>query len=188
MAENKASPQLWATITIAVAIIACLGTIISALIAKIPVSTTSASTQIPVMVVTVVVPQSTSAEMAQILSSIEVPANSPTGISTGLTVKQGDILTFSASGKWCWGGTTDCSSPDGTLGRPSGPEECCAVFENDLFGKLIGRVGNWTFPIGSQSTVTMEQDGELFLLMNDRIGTYDDNSSSIIVNIETQNR
>lgn len=54
MAENKASPQLWATVTIAVAVIACLGTITSAIIAKIPVST-------PIILVVTETPSSASA-------------------------------------------------------------------------------------------------------------------------------
>ncbi len=121
-----------------------------------------------------------------IISSSIVLANNATGTSTGLHVKQGDVLTFSASGRWCWGGTTDCSSPDGTLGRPSGIEECCAVIQDEFFGKLIGRIGDWVFPIGSQATVTIKQEGDLFLLMNDRIGAHTDNTGSIKVEIETK--
>ncbi len=50
MTESKASPQLWAIVMIAVAIIACLGTVISALINKMPVSTLSVPTPIFVIV------------------------------------------------------------------------------------------------------------------------------------------
>jgi len=59
MAENKASPQLWATVTIAVAVIACLGTITSAVIAKIPVSPPSPST--PIILIVTETPSSASA-------------------------------------------------------------------------------------------------------------------------------
>jgi len=51
MSENKTSPQLWATVTIAVAIIACLGTVISAIIAKVPIPTLPAFTPTPNFVV-----------------------------------------------------------------------------------------------------------------------------------------
>ena len=67
MAENKASPQLWATVTIAVAIIACLGTITSAVIAKIPVSSPSSSTPIPVIVVVTEAPSFPSAKDTAII-------------------------------------------------------------------------------------------------------------------------
>ena len=62
------------------------------------------------------------------------------GMNTGLTVSKGDVITFSASGEWCWGGTTDCSSPDGTVGRPSA-EENSAFYNGYYFGTLLGRVG-----------------------------------------------
>jgi PA-IL-like protein len=192
MADDKHTPA-WVLIT--VALIGACGVIIAAMIAE----SNPKSDKTVVVVLTAVVSQPTSqvgflasptASLAlnTPISKIIVLANDPTGVSTGLKVQQGDMLTFSASGTWCWGGTTDCSSPDGTQGRPSGPEECCAVIQNEYFGKLIGRVGNWTFPIGSQATVTMKQGGDLLLLMNDRIGAYADNTGSITVEIETQSR
>jgi hypothetical protein len=115
--------------------------------------------------------------------TVKVQATEPIGTITGMKVKTGQIVAFSADGEWCWG---FCSTADGTPGRPSGPEECCAVLQGELFGKLIGRVGDWLFPIGSRATITMQKDSDLLLLMNDRIGTYGDNHGYLTVQITPQ--
>jgi hypothetical protein len=46
MSESKTSPQFWATVMIVVAIIGCLGAVVSAFIAKVPLPTQSVATQI----------------------------------------------------------------------------------------------------------------------------------------------
>jgi hypothetical protein len=114
-------------------------------------------------------------------TEVIVPAEAEFGIYTGIIVQAGDVISFSASDKWCWG--TFCSDANGTSGHPILPEECCTVIEGEPFGKLIGRIGDWVFPIGDNATVTMQIDGDLMLLMNDRIGSYGDNSGAINVKI-----
>lgn len=89
-----------------------------------------------------------------------------TGYSTQLLVHQGDVLVFFASGIWCWGDVVDCSSADGTPGRPN-PDEGRPLLPDHYYGTLIGRVGDWIFPIGISSEVVMQKDGELVLFMND---------------------
>ncbi len=44
---------------------------------------------------------------------------------TGIVVDEGDEVTFSATGSWCWGGgiPAECPSADGTPGRPA-PASC----------------------------------------------------------------
>jgi hypothetical protein len=108
---------------------------------------------------------------------VYVPATS-TGYSTEIIVHQGNILIFSSSGDWCWGGGNDCSSANGTPGRPK-PDEGRPILEDDSYGKLIGRVGDWIFPIGISSEVEMLADGELVLLMNDSV--HSDNSGTLTV-------
>jgi len=117
-----------------------------------------------------------------LLFEFSVPAYPEQGMGTGITVNQGDLMTFQAQGEWCWGGGTDCSDPDGTPGRP-GPGEGPTTLDGEPFGKLIGRVDDWLFPIGSYAAVPAQVEGELILLMNDRIGCYGDNSGEIPVEV-----
>jgi hypothetical protein len=114
---------------------------------------------------------------------LDIPAYSAAGVPATIFVHKGDVLSITASGTWCWGGDVDCSDPSGTFGRPSGPQEGVPTLEGQHFGTLIGRVGGWLFPIGVSANVTVEADGELVLLMNDRKGSYGDNSRSITVDV-----
>src|SRR5262249_53565353 len=68
-------------------------------------------------------------------------------------------------------------------GRPTA-SELPVVLSGYPFGKLIGRVGSWVFPVGKGAKLTAQQDGELRLLMNDRIGYYGDNSGALRVTAE----
>jgi hypothetical protein len=101
-------------------------------------------------------------------------------VATGISVAAGDRIQFLADGTWCWGG--DCPDADGTAGRPL-PDELPVAVEGASFGTLGGRVGSSYFAIGSCSTVTMSEAGELYLLMSDRVGYYSDNSGAIQVQV-----
>jgi hypothetical protein len=35
-------------------------------------------------------------------ATFSVPALNPAGVNTGISVKQGDVVQFSAVGTWCW--------------------------------------------------------------------------------------
>jgi len=76
MSENKTSPQLWAVVTIAVAVIACLGTITSAIIAKVPISTLPAFTSTPILVVVTTTPVPTYTNFAPTESLVLPPTAS----------------------------------------------------------------------------------------------------------------
>lgn len=56
MSESKTSPQFWATVMIVVAIIGCVGAVISALIAKIPLSTPTPPVATQIILVTQIAP------------------------------------------------------------------------------------------------------------------------------------
>lgn len=104
------------------------------------------------------------------------------GLNTGVFVKQGDKVIFGVDGEWCWG-PNDCSDANGTPGRPlQGEPE--PILPNLPYGKLIGLVNNWYFPIGPGDTVVMQDDGEIILLMNDPELGYKDNHGQVNVNIE----
>lgn len=88
---------------------------------------------------------------------------------------------ISAPGQWSWG-DNDCTA-DGTKGRPNAEERPSALFPSGRFGELYGRVGEWTFPVGSSAQVTAQASGELSFIMNDRVGFYGDNSGELAVEV-----
>lgn len=118
---------------------------------------------------------------------MRVDANNSSGTAVG-SVRRSQRILIRASGSWCSGGikapgVASCGGPEGI--RPAGPGE-----KNDLMlkgqpvGILIGRIGNWVFPIGNNTTIIAQADGPLSLLMNDRQRYYFDNSGSISVEVE----
>src|ERR1700729_3117701 len=91
-------------------------------------------------------------------ATFSVPAASPAGVNTGITVKQGDVVQFSAAGTWCWETTAPgpfCPDANGTPGRPIPIEMADTVIPSSYFGTLIGNINGVYFPIGSPAMVTM---------------------------------
>lgn len=98
-------------------------------------------------------------------AGIPVPANQR-WIDTGITVRRGQRVTFTATGEvQLSGDPDDKASPDGSLrGRyPRGP------MREVLAGALIGRIGAGSmFGIGNQTIpLPMPADGRLYLAVND---------------------
>jgi uncharacterized protein (TIGR03437 family) len=116
-------------------------------------------------------------------ATFSVPAANPAGVSTGIAVNAGDVLSFTATGTWCWETPTFCSDANGTPGRPGPTETFDTVIPTSYFGTLIGSVNGTYFPIGSSATLMMPASGMLVLLMNDRTCCYGDNSGSISVTV-----
>ncbi len=112
--------------------------------------------------------------------TVEVQAQIPA--ETGIFVRAGDRVAFSATGEWCWGGGEDCSDANGTFGRPF-PDELPVLAEGAEFGELVGQVGGQLFRIGQHDNLIMPANGELMLGMSDRMGYYGDNSGSISVEV-----
>jgi hypothetical protein len=118
--------------------------------------------------------------------AVTVAANAD-WVDTGLTVRQGSVVTFSASGEITMSGDqNDKAIPTGsTTGRmaPNAPVPASSV------GTLIARVGrnrgrdaSAPMAIGNQMTVTMPAAGRLFLRVNDdQLG---DNSGQFEVRIK----
>ena len=119
---------------------------------------------------------------------VAVSGNQPNGLDSGIDLRVGDQVTFTATGNITAGQRAGVVSPDG--GRPS----ASAVFGVSRrpvptagVGALIGYIlqpdGQATQPflIGSQSTFTAPVDGRLYLLVND--DNYNDNSGSFSVRI-----
>jgi hypothetical protein len=115
--------------------------------------------------------------------TVRVPAASD-WVSTGLTVRRGDRLVFSATGEIALSAAAgDVASPDGSLQGRRAP---LAPMPGVLAGALVGLVGmSPPFAIGTQSApIVMPADGQLFLRVND--DTMDDNKGEFVVTIRRQ--
>lgn len=118
--------------------------------------------------------------------SITVPGNSR-GIDTGIDVRAGDQIVFSASGTVVAGQRAGSVNPDG--GRTGGFGSIIGTrpVPNAGVGALIGYIrtvdgqAGQPFFVGSSLTYTAQVDGRLFLLIND--DDYRDNSGSFTVRI-----
>lgn len=85
---------------------------------------------------------------------------------TGQTVKQGERVTFSATGEVQL--STDASDMANANGSRSGRKSASAPVPEAAAGALVAKVGNSAaFPIGENQTVTMPANGQLFLGIND---------------------
>lgn len=85
---------------------------------------------------------------------------------TGMTVRQGDRLTFNATGEVRL--STDSADVANANGSRAGRKAASAPVPEAAAGALIAKVGNSApFPIGESQTVTMPANGQLFLGIND---------------------
>jgi hypothetical protein len=117
---------------------------------------------------------------------VEVPGTSR-GVDTGIDLRVGDQLTFTASGRVIAGRRIGEVGPEG--GRTSGfgsiigTRPVPTVGPGALIGYIRmadGQIGQ-PFPIGNQLTFTANADGRLFLAIND--DDYSDNGGAFQVRI-----
>jgi hypothetical protein len=121
------------------------------------------------------------------VSAIVVPALSSAGV-VGPSVTAGQLVTITASGTWCMGGsglTAECGGPGGI--RPAHADEADVVLPSAELGTLIGKIGQGPlFSIGSSSSFRASASGSLRLLFNDRACCYVDNSESVTASISVE--
>lgn len=95
---------------------------------------------------------------------IRVPASS-SWIATGITVRKGDVISFSTTGE------VQLSDNASDRARPAGANRAApyAPLPTVNAGALIGRVGGngQPFGVGDQASVPMPNDGMLYLAVND---------------------
>jgi hypothetical protein len=123
---------------------------------------------------------------------IDVPANLPRGVDTGIDLRAGDQVTISATGTIIAGRRAGEAPPDGLrtgagaiFGTNLRPVPTAGV--GALIGSLFLATGQNTqaFLVGSQLTFTAPSDGRLYLMVND--DNYGDNSGSFSVRIRYPN-
>jgi hypothetical protein len=85
---------------------------------------------------------------------------------TGITVRQGDIISFNTSGQiQLSDNAQDVAAPAGALSGRKAPD---APIDGVLAGALIGRIGNYAaIGIGNQGSITAPVSGRLYLGVND---------------------
>jgi hypothetical protein len=87
-------------------------------------------------------------------------------VSTGLQVRQGEVVTISSNGEVRL--SSDPSDTATTAGSAKGRRAGGAPLPNELAGALIGRVGNGRpFGIGNQQSFPSPGAGMLYLSVND---------------------
>ena len=109
--------------------------------------------------------------------AISIPANQG-WVNTGIRVRKGQMVNFRVTGEIQLSGDTNdrAVSAGSTTGRRAGG----SPLPNALAGALIGRVGNGAaFGIGNQASVSMPDNGVLFLGVND--DTLSDNTGNFSV-------
>ncbi|MFC2155849.1 LecA/PA-IL family lectin [Acidobacteriota bacterium] len=120
---------------------------------------------------------------SDVTKQYRVYANVSAGKNTNIHVKKGDTISITANGTWCWGQCgTCCCTAEGTPGRPNAgerPTKCSGV----IFGKLIAKINNICWQIGSNRKFISNTSGNLSLAMNDRVGWYHDNSGYLNVSV-----
>jgi hypothetical protein len=85
---------------------------------------------------------------------------------TGLTVRQGDIITFNSSGQIQMSDNgQDLAGAAGAVSRRMAPD---APIKSVFAGALIGQIGGYPpFAIGDQRSITAPVSGRLYLGVND---------------------
>lgn len=118
--------------------------------------------------------------------TIEVPGNSR-GMDTGIDVRAGDQITFTASGTVVAGQRAGSVGPEGKTSSGFGSIIGTRPVPSAGVGALVGYIrttdGQTTqaFFVGSQLTFNVQTDGRLYLAIND--DNYNDNSGSFMVRI-----
>jgi hypothetical protein len=112
-------------------------------------------------------------------TQVRIPGNQQ-WVPTGFTVRRGETLHFNASGEVMWTQqAADKATPAGAINRL--PTQNPPV-KGAAGGALIGRVGNSEpFLVGSNGSVRMPANGELFLGIND--DNFNDNTGDFFVTI-----
>ena len=117
---------------------------------------------------------------------VEVPGNSRS-TDTGIDVRSGDQITFTASGTVVAGQRAGTVGPEGKAPSGFGGIIGTRPVPNAGVGALIGYIRtsdgqtSQAFFIGNQLTYTVPADGRLYLAIND--DNYNDNSGSFTVRI-----
>lgn len=104
--------------------------------------------------------------------------------STGVKVEKGATYEIVANGEW-QDADFPATNANGFKGftAPMFFGMLLKPLPGQYYMKLCGKVGNWKFPIGTSTTITMKRSGELELFANDAKGFFDNNSGQMVVTL-----
>ena len=112
-----------------------------------------------------------------------VQGHHPWWTDTGLSVRAGDRISFRASGDIFWDPAVPEPrvGPNGASWTPStviSPSQF--LLPNTAIASLIGKIGDWVFPIGPMAVMTARTSGLLSLGMNERwvAGAWNDDNGA----------
>lgn len=140
-------------------------------------------------------------------ATIRIDATCEGGVNTQIRVQKGQRILLFARGLVTYDGGQNYALPEGVicnelglpylLQDPSGNTGLAMWLHPDAYktdGGISGRIGSligWirayseekSFFVGSKRVVEASEDGDLFLMVNDAKGTYDDNNGEFRVDI-----
>jgi hypothetical protein len=98
---------------------------------------------------------------------------------TGIEVRRGQTVIIVTQGRWSHGGRPGMDAAGGER-RAEG-----ALSSDAPLGALLGRIGEYVFPIGAGGTMTMRTSGTLHLSINDVPGEIGDNQGFVDVFLQS---
>jgi len=122
---------------------------------------------------------SSSAAIGTSGANVRIPGNQQ-WVPTGFTVRRGETLRFNSTGEVMW--SPDAADRATPSGAPTGRRSAQPPVPGAPGGALVARIDNGKpFLIGSQASVRMPANGQLYLGINDDILT--DNTGDFYVTI-----
>lgn len=104
--------------------------------------------------------------------------------TTSISVIKGETYEIVAEGEW-QDATFPATDANGFKGftAPMFFGMLLKPMPSQYYMKLCGKVGNWKFPIGTASMITVKRSGVLFLFPNDAKGFFDNNHGKLKVTL-----
>ncbi len=118
----------------------------------------------------------------------EVNSQAPNGWQkTGLFFKANDKLDIDTISNPVWTHQNPAIPKYNANGFTPTKIDSAAICPSVPIGKLVAKVGNQCFDIGTNKSITIPTNGELFLGFNDAINGFDNNNGKLEVNIRQTN-
>jgi hypothetical protein len=135
--------------------------------------------------------RSNTLKIVQAARSRTLDSHHPEWTSTSISVATGDTLRFQATGTFQWDPSVSepVVGPDGASWIPTQVSRSQDFqLPGARMASLIGRVGNWVFPIGASHTVQTQVTGELYLGINERWvpGAWNDNQGALQITVQVE--
>jgi len=122
--------------------------------------------------------------------TVVVDASHAAWTQTGIVVQPGEVIWITATGEITWQNDKPSVGPEGTAYVPSPNLSAPWEFPEPKsgIGALVGKVGDWVFPVGRHAEVRAKRGGQLLLAANDRWyeDAFRDNAGSFVARIRVQ--